>query len=392
MVAASALILCACTHEYDLYDGDSLYDTPEDVRRGAEIAYASFSRWRGNDACMVFPIVTDIHSTNIKRYKQVGYAARTDELFHYDLFVNLGDIGIDYCKDHDAARDLLVCFAEEMSKWEGAPSIYCKGNHEYLHNDITQDEIVDALQLPLAAAHPDCRWYADHACGYVDFKDKMMRVYFLNSSDFDEQGYMFSVDQLRWLANTLAETPKSFDVLILVHFPCSPSAHIWSGLTAVNQDLYLSILEGFNNRTAGFGVAGVGEKSIWDNPDAGKIVKWDFTGVSPDTHLVGNLCGDSHFDSLSMHRGIWFLTSQGYGPLKDPELLPHGSIHTVFDDTRCTLFDIVAIKYEKRQVGVFRVGAGSGICNRFFSYGSPRSASQDSVVSHPSEHANQIGR
>lgn len=372
--------LCACNDELAYYDGTSLHDTPKDLRAGVDKASAALTRWVGDDAYFLFPVITDIHSTYLKRYKHIGYMAATREVFAYDMFVNLGDLGLDEFFEKDEASELLNNIVSETRRWDGIPAFYCKGNHEYLKHDISQDDLVSALITPFVGMAEGSNLLPEHACGYLDFTAKKIRVFFLNTSDWDEKGYMFSANQLQWLAKSLSSVPAGYDVIILAHFACAPALHTWAKTHAENQNVYFAMLEDFCSRKAGGEICGCSSGCVNDNPYRGERITWDFSAVPADVCLVGNICGDSHFDALTLHGSVWYLTSQGYGGWNESSgPLPANCIRTDFNSETKTLFDIVAVKYRKRQVGVFRVGAGGAVCNRFFTYGPPRSVEKDSL-------------
>ena len=113
-------------------------------------------------------------------------------------------------------------------------------------------------------------------------------------------------------------------------------------------------------------------------------VSYDFTGIN--ARLIGNLCGDSHFDAMLKKdqtitvkknaggvisdvqlngNGVNYVIFQGFGGISEQSIPPWARRLTVDPDTE-VLFDVVAIKPEKGIAKVFRLGKGGAEYDREF--------------------------
>ena len=330
-------------------------DVPAFVMEEAEKTWRRFLTWQGGDDCLVFPIVTDVHTFGNTNYKHIGYAARTNRLFGYDFFANLGDTGIDGGTDTaDTDYAILRNTVSEMMKYDGPVAVVCKGNHDYGKLPISTAVFTDSLQRPLIRrARMDVAYNATHACGYFDNGRTRIRVFFLNTSDGETGAYVMSKEQLRYLIDGLRSLPEGYHALILTHY-CVDSCgkwNTWPNTSMSNHDIYLAILKAFVGKEAG---------SLND-------VSWDFTEVAPSCRLIGNLCGDSHFDNANKVNGINFVISQGYGGVSEADR-PEGCVYTPFDKSTAMLVDVVAVKPSQNKFKIFRIGAGGENCDREFTY------------------------
>lgn len=118
-----------------------------------------------------------------------------------------------------------------------------------------------------------------------------------------------------------------------------------------NENIYLALLKAFINKESG---------NIDD-------VSWDFTEVDQNCRLIGNLCGDSHFDNSNNNDGINFVISQGCGGVSE-ENRPEGCVYTQFDKATGMLVDVVAVKPSENKFKLFRIGAGGESRDREFIY------------------------
>lgn len=67
---------------------------PDKVAGAAQDARSAYLDWKGKDATMVFPIVTDVHvnGTNRKFLHILDMDVALDSLFDFDFIANLGDV------------------------------------------------------------------------------------------------------------------------------------------------------------------------------------------------------------------------------------------------------------------------------------------------------------
>ena len=108
-----------------------------------------------------------------------------------------------------------------------------------------------------------------------------------------------------------------------------------------------------------------------DRPTAPQFVKMhsilsDF--VKNGGKIAGVFSGDSHFNLNEICDGVFYFSSQGYGgagpteapehALRSLEVCPALKREDSFDSEKHCLIELVAVKYEKRETAIFRVGAG----------------------------------
>ena len=88
--------------------------------------------------------------------------------------------------------------------------------------------------------------------------------------------------------------------------------------------------------------------------------------------------GDSHFNLFRTQDNVNYFSSQGYGGIGPSEapahaLLAHEYCPALnrtdsFDSEKTCLIDMVAVKFEKRETAVFRIGAGEEQFDIFTTY------------------------
>ena len=66
--------------------------------------------------------------------------------------------------------------------------------------------------------------------------------------------------------------------------------------------------------------------------------------------------------------GVDYSISQGYGTVS-PKEIENGGVYTPFSRVKQMLVDLVAVKPAKREVRIFRVGAGGEVRDRGYLYG-----------------------
>lgn len=340
----------------------TLKDVPQYVRKEADAVYERFCQWKEDEDCIVFPVLTDLHTkSDSSRIRQIAYTSATTDLFEYDFFANLGDIGVDLSSDLNEDIAVANNTLQEMKRFSGTTSIICKGNHDNSRNGFTQQMFIDLVQAPLVCENERIVYNRTHACGYLDLDNKGLRVYFLNSSDGETRGYVYTVDQIRWFAESLEYVPEGFDVVVLTHYISVPEA-MWVHYNepAANNELLCDVINCFREKEAKF-IAGM---------------LCDYRSVSPNSHFVGVVYGDRHFDYLNTYRGINVACTQGYGGISDDNLPPCGR-KTSFDTYSEMLVDVVAICPRRGEVRYFRMGAGGADCDRGYRYYSGGNSNSD---------------
>lgn len=107
--------------------------------------------------------------------------------------------------------------------------------------------------------------------------------------------------------------------------------------------------------------------SVPGSKNAEGAVRWDFTENRGAT-LAGCLFGDSHFNDQAVTNGINFVTTQGNGTISAKDLPERGDDVTPVNRTQTMLVDVVVLKPARREMMIFRIGAGGPLCDRAFSF------------------------
>lgn len=333
---------------------------------------ARFQEWRGSDQTVLFPIVTDVHSETHRQGTVNGDPEQLDwsdtknhiyiaqhaaVAFGADFIADLGDFGIDRYADYvpSTPEDLYWRVAAQLHIYQNftaVPVLHAIGNHDHGndHARFSNRVFGETFNVPTFLRGVPIKTDPDFDYGYYDIPEKKTRAFFLNSSD--EGYYGYSTAQLQFMADNL-RMPEGWTALLCQHFCVERSIGIWNSaphIRANRGELWTEILRSFLTGTKG----------------ESEGVVWDFTG-NKDCRLAGCFCGDSHYDNQGKVDGILHVISQGFGDVL-PENMPEGAVNTKFDRASCTLIDVVAIKPEKRQIKIFRIGAGGEARDREFDF------------------------
>lgn len=344
--------------------------------REIETTAKRLRQWCGNESAVVFPYVTDIHSRNVTLPKEIKdfsdsklhilFAQRAADVMNADFMADLGDIDLDLSirvsppevwppkfkpGELEDAKQRLTTHGELYRHWH-RPVLFSMGNHDHSHGRISSREYGQFLNVGITQAqgHP-LTLSPNGDYGYFDMPGKRTRAIFLNSSD--EGYYGYSLAQLRFLIEALSTLPADWTVLSMQHFCIKTSIGHWvsfPNVKAKRQELAIAILEAFAARTKG----------------SAEGLQWDFSTLTTQA-FAGFFFGDSHFDHYLKENGIDYTISQGYGGIRDQDMIP-GAIKTPFSRKTQLLVDVVAVKPSKREVRVFRIGAGGEKRDRGYTY------------------------
>lgn len=348
------------------------FPVPAWVDRQINETRLRFEDWRGADETVVFPVITDIHAArpmfslppDFRDTKfHVLFAQRAALAFKADFFAELGDIGFDRDLSWKPSKreDALLRLETQRNLYKdfSLPVLFCMGNHdsgraygeffselrlsakEYggMFNGMTKRKGAALVTGP------------NEDYGYYDVPGKKCRVFFLNTSDAGEVG--FSQEQMRFLAEGL-NVPAGTCAVILGHKCIHPTIGKWKGRrpgTIMNGNLCMAMLADFVR----------GSKS------AEGAVRWDFTGNRGAT-LAGCVFGDSHLNDQAITNGINFVITQGYGTISTKDLPERGDYVTPVNRTQTMLVDVVALKPARREMMIFRIGAGGPQHDRDFHF------------------------
>lgn len=304
--------------------------------------------WAKGAPLFTLAMITDVHTGNNDRYRQLGYLDGIADVYSFDLLGNFGDIGLDFSADPtvetDEERERILALTkagmDPSHRW-----IFIKGNHDRM---LPREKLA-VLNRDFAEKWKNIR-FGTSLCDYgaVDFPEKKVRFLFLDTSDNDERVH-FSITeaQLRWFIGELAACPAGWRVIAGSHFSPDPTIGKWRSYPTDGEFAEMralrKILPAFVSRAAG--------------GDEETGIAWDFRDAKADLLCV--LSGDSHFNADIRRDGVRYIIRQGYGGVGVSEM-PEGATKDPFDFHECVNFDVLALK-ENGDARLFRVGAGAGI-------------------------------
>ena len=311
-------------------------------------AVKRFNAWKGDDTAVVFPMVTDIHTSDRFSYLHVGYAKEVAKAFGADFMVNFGDIGLNAFPatvDSVYAREVVNNIRSQMDLYDGI-WLYTPGNHDFDKGEgafYTEEDLSDIFQKPWAErAGDNLHIEPGRVIGWYDLPDKGLRLFFLNSQGTGTRNgcyYVFDDEQLQWLKAAIDSTPAEMQIALLAHYTPVLIGR-WTAYTAHPEQYRL-------------------------DSDAALIqILSDAAARRP---IAGFYSGDSHFNFCVEEGGVSYFTSQGYGWCSK-DLCPEGVKRAYFDYTETLCIDVVAIKPAVREVHTFRVGAGGEEFDETFNY------------------------
>ncbi len=326
--------------------------------------FARFQEWKGDDVVFSFPTITDVHSPSPKIEIPINWSDSKTHIFFMkaigakfgsDFIADLGDMGLDssWTKPQDVAQARLKTNALLYAD-SPIPVIFALGNHD--HNSsgdyyVTSEEFGATFTAESKRRGLAMQTGPKDDYGFVDFPAKKCRLVFLNTSD--EKYYGYSRAQLQFLADSLASTPTDYTVTIIEHFCVLFDIGHWTNCMdskAFRDKLCMKIFDAF--------VAGT------DGTE--DEVSWNFSKRGPGA-LSCVFHGDSHFDHHAQINGVNYAITQGYGGC-DPTKMAPGAVRREFNRGETMLIDVVAVKPEKREVRIFRVGIGGAEADRGFNF------------------------
>lgn len=328
------------------YRDDRITSRKRFVKPQVREAYTRYAAWKGDDATLVFPILTDVHTARRFSYKHIGYGITAAKMFGADFMVNLGDIGLNAYPatvDAEYAGWILKNTREQMDKYDGV-WIYAPGNHDWDAGEgryHSEQELQDLFQKPWEdRAGGNLHLVPGRTYGYYDVPDKGFRIIFLNSSTTRTIGddyYLFGEEEVAWLADLLEQTPADTQVIVLSHYMPHPmgrwtTSHPTPGTQKANDALMGLLSEYAQKRT-----------------------------------IVAMITGDSHTNDYARCDGVNYFVTQGYGSCTTAWMLPSNR-HAFFDYRQNLCIDMIAVKPSSREVHTFRIGAGGAEFDQVFGY------------------------
>lgn len=349
-----------------------VFTVPGWVDRQISETRLRFEDWRGDDETVIFPVITDIHAArslfslppDFRDTKfHVLFGQRAAMAFKADFLADLGDIGFDRDLSWKPSQreDALLRLESQRNLYKdfSLPVLFCMGNHDsgraygefFSEIRLSAKEYGGMFNGMTRRKGTTLATGPNEDYGYYDVPGKRCRIFFLNTSDAGEVG--FSLEQMRFLAGGL-NVPAGTCAVILAHKCIHPTIGKWKGGkpgTIKNGALCMAMLADF----------------VTGSKSAQGPVCWDFTENSGTT-LAGYLSGDSHFNDQAITNGVNFIITQGYGTISAKDLPGRGDYVTPVDRTRTMLVDVVALKPARREMRIFRIGAGGRQRDRAFHF------------------------
>lgn len=308
---------------------------PAFVKEQAEETYGRYLAWKGDDETVVFPILTDVHTAQRETYKHISYVIGTDDIFHYDFMVNLGDIGLNdplTNRTRQVASETVELTRAQMSEYDGV-FLYSAGNHDWDAGEgckYSSEQLSEWFQKPsLAKAGGSLHLMPGKCYGWYDLSDKGLRFIFLNSEGDGTVGsyYNYDEEQRLWLSDLLSSTPANTSVVLFSHLCPHPCGEWLVGQSA--------------------------------KPGSRELMDLLAEAKSGGCNILAVICGDSHVNACETEGGIPYFISQGYGgDMGENGMQKEFQKRAWFNYTKSLCCDIIAIKPATGEVRSFRMGAG----------------------------------
>lgn len=335
------------------------------IREGAE----RYLAWKGSDETIAFPLITDIHShvasANPPNWgdskAHIFFQRAIAEATGSDFLACLGDLDFDVnilgaAPDWSKVQAVIDGFVGAYRD-ESRPVLFTMGNHDHAKERYTSRQFGDTFCRGLNIGK-GLSFGGDGTWGTLDIPGKKFRAIYLNTSD---EGYLgFSVAQLQYLADRLADAPDGWNVAIFQHANVPHFISKWrrfgdSNGSLKREELEQTMVEDFANRRDPV-ICGFNKPPI-----VGELggVKFDFSKTK--ANLVGVFQGHLHAESYLKYAKVNYVIRPGYGTI--PVDCQCGEWRDAkrecsFDRTKDMMLDLVAIKPSTRTVHVFRFGCG----------------------------------
>lgn len=337
---------------------------------------ARYRSWKSADETVAFPLMTDIHSHVAAELAGRNWKdAKSHVLFQRaiareigaDFLANLGDLDLDVdilggIPPMDKVQAVIDDFKRLYAN-EERPVLFAMGNHDHARGRFTSREFGDTFNRGINGGKSvRLNLSEDGTWGHLDLPDKRFRAIFLNTSD---EGYLgFSARQMQDLSDALSSAGEGWHVAVLQHANIPSFIASWRRFIEdgnfKRSGIERQMIEDFANHRGDL-VQGFHNPPIRGQFDG---VKWDFSHVQ--ANLIGVFQGHLHAESYLKYARVNYVIRPGYGTIpldcrcgewRDPKRDPTDG-HPVFSSAKSMMVDLVAIKPEKRQVHVFRIGFG----------------------------------
>ena len=346
------------------YPEQSNDQIPGWARKEIDAAVARYKAWKGADETVAFTVITDVHSRLQTLPKPIDWG---DSLAHQilvqhaadaadcDFLADLGDHDFQIGFKNQVEMDVRLGTTVDIYKGCKRPVLFALGNHDHGRRShyLSSERFGETLNGLMATHGHAFRAGANKSWGYYDIPAKKTRMFVLNSSD--EGYYGYSRSQLQFVADNL-KLPEGWTAAACQHFCIQTKIGHWRSFAsthALREGIFIKMVEAFVAGKAG------GEDGI----------TWDFT-KNRDTRFAGCFFGDSHYDNHLLENGVHYTITQGYGGIGDTDFPTNNGAFKVpwFNRSGQMLFDLVAFKPSKRELKIFRIGAGGPARDRGYAY------------------------
>ena len=226
---------------------------------------------------------------------------------------------------------------------------------------------------------------------YYDNAFECTRFIFLDSTDFiysntkdktlpDEKILAFGFEQLKWLCETLKNTPNEYFIVIAVHSMLADSNVTRENPSnvvqtkAINYLTVSDILKAYKNREA-INITCTGSNVSKVHPEYyNGMLNYSFSNC--DATIVGVLSGHEHVDCIEEIKdssgngiGIYNTCMQGSSTLF-PDTVISSSYQSsmTLGTTTEYIYDVFIIDKKNKHVDIIRIGAGDSTENRGFNF------------------------
>lgn len=236
--ADGAVLTCedidAATEGLTLIRKKQIYREKDYFKQEIEQTIQAVNEKRLQDS-LVFGLMADSHYViNGGWEDSIANLRAVNRKAPFDAMIHLGDL-TDGMVPLAITREYAVKVMEDLSSLK-VPVYLTLGNHDSNYFRSNPEWLNEKEQsfLYLGKEEP---WY------YVDFEKQKLRCLFLYSFNHREKiRYGFSMEEVEWVKQVLAQTPDAYRVLVFAHVPLLPEMHFWTKEIRNSKEM-LEVLE-----------------------------------------------------------------------------------------------------------------------------------------------------
>ena len=283
----------------------------------------------GEEKSLVFALLTDSHRTVNGTWKDtVENIAAVHKMVGFDGIIHLGDLQDGMLDKRMCRRIVSECVMDLRRICE--PVYLAIGNHDtnYFKGNpqwLTQEEqygIYGRFQDRYVNREDTDGWY------YVDYGHVKLRMIFLTSFDHRQKvRYGFPEREVRWLSQTLDETPEGYRVLVFSHDAPLARLDYWADEIR-NGEMLTQVLERYHRK--------------------------------PGKKILGYIHGHTHADFVYEEREFPIISVGCAKCEYFPDKKPEGSMRYMrkLKDVTQDLWDVLIITPGEGRLDFVRFGAG----------------------------------